>query len=140
MAEPQLAAPLKGLMILLVEDHDDARDLFQSMLEYAGASVIAAPSVDEALSYSRGMRIDIVVTDIGLRPRPGTWFVEEGRFWPRFRDVRVIAVTGRDIPPTLRAMFDAVVDKPVDADLLTTAIVRAVQRSAGRRADRENRW
>src|SRR5437867_2808200 len=131
MAEPQLAAPLRGLMILLVEDHDDARDLFQSMLEYAGATVVAASTVDEGLAYSRGMRIDVVVTDIGLRPRPGTWFVEEGRYWPRFRGVRVIAVTGRDIPPSLRAMFDAVVDKPVDADVLTTAILKAVRRSAG---------
>ena len=127
MGEPQRVAPLGGLTILLVEDHDDARDLFQSMLEFAGATVLAAASVDEALDHGRATTFDVIVTDIGLRPRPGTWFVEEGRFWPRFRGVRVVAVTGRDIPPSLRAMFDAVVDKPVDADVLTATIVKVLR-------------
>jgi CheY-like chemotaxis protein len=132
MGEAQRAAPLDGLSILLVEDHDDARDLFQSMLEYSGARVVAAPSVNEALEACRATRFDVVVTDIGMRPRPGTWFVEEGRFWPRLSGVRVVAVTGRDIPPSLRAMFDAVVDKPVDADVLTMTILKALRRSSDR--------
>jgi len=126
MGEPALAGPLRGTCVLLVEDHEDARDLFTSMLEYAGAFVLSAASVDEALRISRGVRVDVIVTDIGLRPRPGTWFVEDGRYAPRFSGVPVIAVTGRDIPPSLRAMFEAVIDKPVDAEALTAAILRSL--------------
>ncbi|HYE93704.1 MAG TPA: response regulator [Terriglobales bacterium] len=128
MGEAAYVAPLRGMILLLVEDHEDARDLFQSMLEYGGAHVIAAATVDEALELTSGMRVDVVVTDIGLRPKPGTWFVEEGRHWPRLRGVPVVAVTGRDIPTSLRATFDAVVDKPVDADVLTRAILRVSRR------------
>ena len=127
MSQTALAAPLKGLMVLLVEDHDDSRDVVRAMLEYAGAFVVAVASVDDAIHESRSLRIDVVVTDIGLRRIPGTWFVEDGRL-KRYKGVPVIAVTGRDIPTSLRAMFDAVLEKPVDADTLTRAIRRVTRR------------
>jgi two-component system CheB/CheR fusion protein len=127
MSEAARAAPLKGLMVLLVEDHDDARALFRSMLEYAGAFVVAVATVDDAVHESRSLRIDVVLTDIGLRRTPGTWFVEDGRL-KRYKGVPIIAVTGRDMPTSLRAMFDAVIEKPVDADTLTRTIRRVTRR------------
>jgi CheY-like chemotaxis protein len=112
--------------VLLIEDHDESREMLTALLTYAGAFVMAAASVDDALDRSRGVLFDVIVTDIGLRQKPGTWFVDDGRRLPRFAGVPVIAVTGRDIPPTLRAMFDAVVEKPVDHDELIMTITRLV--------------
>ena len=127
MIQAAVAAPLKGLMVLLVEDHDDSREMVRTMLEYAGAFVVAVASVDDAVHESRSLRIDVVVTDIGLQRTPGTWFVEDGRL-KRYKGVPVIAVTGRDIPTSVRAMFDAVIEKPVDPDALMRAIRRVTRR------------
>lgn len=37
-------------------------------------------------------------------------------------------MTGRDIPTSLRAVFDAVIDKPVDSDVLTRTLLRVTKR------------
>lgn len=128
MGDAAHTAPLRGLIVLLVEDHEEARDLFQMMLEHAGAFVVPTASVDEAIEQSLKFVFDVVVTDIGLRRRPGTWFVEDGRYAPRFRGLPVVAVTGRDIPTSLRAVFDAVIDKPVDSDMLTRTLLRVTRK------------
>lgn len=121
-------APLEGLHILVVEDHEDSRDLFRLMLDYLGAFVQAVATVDEAIVHGRRFRVDVVLTDVGLRPKPGTWFVDDGRRSQTFARVPVIAVTGRDLAPTLSRMFDGVVQKPVDAQQLCDAILAAVRR------------
>lgn len=116
-------APLEGLHILVVEDHEDSRDLFRLMLEYLGALVVAVATVDEALAQARRFRVDLLLTDVGLRPKSGTWFVEDGRTAPGLTRVPVVAVTGRDLAPSLHRMFDGVVHKPVDAEQLCEVIL-----------------
>jgi CheY-like chemotaxis protein len=98
-----------------VEDHEDSRDLFRSMLECHGAIVITASSVDEAKRRIDVVRPRLIVTDIGLRPKPGTWLLEELRQIPRYAAIPFIAVTGRVVPPTMAAMFDGFLTKPVAA-------------------------
>jgi CheY-like chemotaxis protein len=127
VGRPAFISPLYGVAVLLVEDHDDARDLFQSLLEYAGALVVATRSVQEAIALTRGVRVNVVVTDIGLRGEAGTWFVEYGRRHARFMGVPVIAVTGRDMAPSVRKMFDAVLEKPIDHEELVQTIARLVR-------------
>jgi CheY-like chemotaxis protein len=57
--------------------------------------------------------------------------VEDGRQTPGFGRAPVVAVTGRDLAPTLHRMFDAVVQKPVDAEQLCDVILAAVRRRHG---------
>jgi CheY-like chemotaxis protein len=45
------ADQLAGIRVLVVEDHDDSRDLLEQVLEHVGALVIASPSADEALEH-----------------------------------------------------------------------------------------
>lgn len=121
-------APLEGLHILVVEDHEDSRDLFRLMLEYLGAFVIAVATVDDALTQVRRFRIDVLLTDVGLRPKSGMWFVEDGRTVKGLARVPIVAVTGRDLAPSLHRMFDGVVQKPVDAEQLCDVILAATHR------------
>jgi len=120
--------PLEGLQILVVEDHEDSRDLFRLMLEYLGALVLAVATVDEAVVQSRRVRVDVILTDVGLRPKPGTWFVEDGRQVQTLARAPIVAVTGRDLAPSLHRMFEGVVQKPVDAQQLCDVILQAVHR------------
>jgi len=121
---------LHGLFLLLVEDHEDTRDYLRTMLEYHGASVNAVATVDEAMGILREIRVDAIVTDIGLRQKPGTWLLEEVRRTPRFARTPVIAVTGRSVPWSLRTMFDGFLEKPVDLEQLCAVVLAACRRPA----------
>ena len=115
------------MLVLVVEDHPDSREVLRAMLECQGAIVTAVSSVDEAKRALEVVQPHAIVTDIGLRPKPGTWLLEDVRRSPRFARVPVIAVTGRHVPPSLRAMFDGFLDKPVDMDDLRAMLLRAVR-------------
>ena len=119
---------LGGALILVVEDHEDSRELFRSMLECHGAIVATASSVDEAKRVIEVLRPRLIVTDIGLRPKPGTWLLEELRRTTRYAAIPIVAVTGREVPPTLAAMFDGFLKKPVDIDDLCSTVLRLLRR------------
>ena len=75
---PVVAAPLAlpvtrlaGRTILIVEDHDDARELIASVLEGAGARVIAASDVSDAIDRAAAGRPHLLVADIGLPGEDG---------------------------------------------------------------------
>lgn len=118
------ASSLGGILVLVVEDDQDSRDLFRSMLECHGAIVTTAASVDEAKRALQVVRPHVIVTDIGLRQKPGTWLLDDVRASARFARTPVIAVTGRHVPPTVRAMFDGFLEKPVDMDDLCLTVLR----------------
>ena len=114
--------------MLVVEDHEDSRDLFRSMLECHGAIVTTAASVDEAKRVIEVLRPRVIVTDIGLRQKPGTWLLEDLRRTPRYASIPVIAVTGREVPPSMVKMFDGFLKKPVDIDDLCALVLRFLDR------------
>ncbi|HVH42452.1 MAG TPA: response regulator, partial [Labilithrix sp.] len=60
-----------GLVILVVEDDDDARELMQAVLEQRGASVVAAESVSLALELFESVSPDVVVSDIAMPDEDG---------------------------------------------------------------------
>jgi CheY-like chemotaxis protein len=70
MADYTLAGPLRGIRVLVVEDHDDSRDVLAEALKYSGAVVTTASSAREALPLTP--MVDVVVTDMSM---PG----EDGR-------------------------------------------------------------
>ena len=85
----------KDTRVLVVEDHDDSRELAVQIVESAGASVVAVASVDEALDVLARKRISVVVADIGLPDQDGYSLVRQIRAHrlQRLRTIPVIAVT-----------------------------------------------
>ena len=106
-------AKLKGVRVLVVDDHGDSRDMFMEALEYCGASVLGASSAQEAATKLGD--VDVVVTDLYLPDRDGIWLLEQARGLPR--RVQVLAVSGIAVAHNARlasAGFDLVLLKPVD--------------------------
>jgi CheY-like chemotaxis protein len=86
------AAPvLRGCTILVVEDHDDARELIADMLERSGGRVIAAASTREAVERVRDVRPDLLLADLGLPGEDG--YALLARFRAIYPDVPAIALT-----------------------------------------------
>jgi CheY-like chemotaxis protein len=118
--------PLVGIRVLVVEDHDDSRDLLEQVLEHVGAHVVASPSADEALAHLD--QVDVVVTDIGMPVHDGFWLLHQIR--RRSTSTPVIAVSGyADLQDrALReAAFTRVLRKPIDPWVLCREVAAALR-------------
>jgi CheY-like chemotaxis protein len=110
---------LLGIHVLVVEDNPDARDLFKTILEYAGALVSVATGAEHALRMCEQILPDVILTDIAMPDRDGFWLMAEVRSRQAAgqRPVPVVAVSGRGIATPARcgaAGFAEVLQKPVD--------------------------
>ena len=128
----------KDTRVLVVEDHDDSRELAVRIIESAGASVVAVARADEALDALARKRFSVVVADIGLPDQDGYSLVRQIRAHrqERLRTVPVIAVTAyvsaTDRERALAMGFHQHVAKPADPVALIDAIARAIaSRPAG---------
>ena len=115
---------------LVVEDHEDSRDMMRQLLEHAGMVVTAVASADDALRVARGQTLAIVLTDLSLgnSVRDGVWLLH--RLRRAFRDLPIVAVTGRKerADELLDMGFAAVLVKPTIADDLIATIRRTLGR------------
>lgn len=120
---------LQGLVILIVEDDDDARELMQAVLEQRGARVFAADRVSVAVDLFDQVSPHVVVSDIAMPDEDGFALVRRLRSLPpesggRIPIIAVSAYTSSgDRTRALAAGFDRYHHKPVDFDELSAAIV-----------------
>jgi CheY-like chemotaxis protein len=118
-------AQLAGIRVLVVEDHDDSRDMLEQALEHAGALVVASRSADEALPHVG--QVDVVVTDIAMPGHDGFWLLHEVQ--RSHRPLPVIAVRGYSNlqEKALReAAFARVLRKPIDPWVLCREVAAVV--------------
>jgi CheY-like chemotaxis protein len=126
-----MPAPRKrpSLHVLIVEDHEDSRDMLRQILEYSGLHVSEAATADDALALATATRFDVVITDISLGGgiRDGVWLTQ--RLQRTAAPIPVVAMTGhKERQDELRRLgFAAVLIKPIDA-LNLAAIVQGVLR------------
>jgi signal transduction histidine kinase len=121
-AVPPLA--LRGRTILVVEDHDDARELIVAVLSSAGARVISAATTRNALEQVSTERPDVMVADLGLPVEDGYTLLSQ--FRERYPDVPAIALTAyarsADRHRALAAGFQHHLIKPMDPRWLVDLI------------------
>jgi CheY-like chemotaxis protein len=125
--EPKRGA-LVGVRVLVVEDHEDSREILQQVLTFEGALVTTAASAREALD--KVDRVDVVVTDIAMPGEGGLWLstqIERGAHRPP-----VIAVTGFDDDRNVAGVgFARVLRKPIDPWRLCEEIHTVLQGRPG---------
>ena len=125
---------LAGLRVLVVEDEDDSRDLFELALRQRGAEVVGAASAEAGLDAFRSAVFDVVVSDVAMPERDGYWLINQVRALRPRRVVPAVAVTGKGYEPAraLAEGFHEYLTKPVDPDRLCDVVARlaALIRSA----------
>jgi CheY-like chemotaxis protein len=116
---------LRGRTVLVVEDHDDARELIVGVLESAGARVLAAATAQGAIDCATEVRPDVLVADLGLPDEDGYFVLT--RIREMFPEVPALALTAHarttDRDRVLAAGFQQHVIKPVDPAQLLQLIV-----------------
>jgi PAS domain S-box-containing protein len=122
---PAAGAPPRR--ILVIEDHEDGREMLAAALRLAGHDVQEAATGEAGLRAALERRPDVALIDIGLPDVPG---YEVGR---RLREtfggaIRLVALTGygqpQDRARSAAAGFDAHLVKPVDPRLLGETLQR----------------
>ena len=122
-----VALPLSGLRALIVEDHDDSRELLATLLTLHGAEVVATASVDEALGALR-TKFDVLVSDIGLPGETGYDLLrtirertpEDGGAIPAIALTAFTSIDDQNA--ALAAGFHIHMGKPVQVEALVKAI------------------
>jgi PAS domain S-box-containing protein len=120
---------LHGCTILVVEDHDDARELITAVLARAGAGVVAASTTREAVDRAGEARPDLLMADLGLPGEDGYALLTQVR--AIYPDLPAIALTAyaraTDRDRALAAGFHQHVIKPVDPKQLVDLVAAIVK-------------
>ena len=124
-------ARLDGIRVLVVDDEADARDLFASILDAAGARVSTASAAAEAIASLIHNRVHVLLSDIEMPGEDGYELLRQVRADARI-DEAVIAVAltaharAEDRRRALDAGFAAHLAKPIEPDDLVAAIASVV--------------
>jgi CheY-like chemotaxis protein len=122
------AGPLRGLTILVVDDHEDTLDAMRLWLGAYGARTLAARTGTEALGVVRTLVPDMVVADLSLPDMDGYALARDIRSQPALARICLIAVSGREAaeagPRARDVGFDEYFTKPVNLADLVAALVR----------------
>ena len=108
--------------VLVVDDYEDAADVFADAVRAHGHLVRTAHDGFEALAMTAEFEPDLVFLDIGLPGMDGYEVARRMRQATRGRDLVLVAVTGysarADERRSLDAGFDLHLAKPVDVTSL----------------------
>jgi CheY-like chemotaxis protein len=112
--------------ILIVDDHDDTRNLLVELLALDGFAVIAAASGEEALAMVREQRPCIVLLDLGLPDIAGLELVLRLRAEPNTASAPIYALSGFTNlrSAALAAGIDGFLVKPVLGSELRTIVAQ----------------
>ena len=121
-----------GLHILVVEDHDDSREMMRHFLEGAGHRVSEASDGSTAVAEALRLRPDVAVIDVGLPGLDGFEVAKRIRA-AQLASIRLIALSGHGLPQdrsrASEAGFDEHLVKPITPDRLMGALAPATPES-----------
>jgi CheY-like chemotaxis protein len=123
---------MRRLNVLLVEDDDDMRSLYDYMLERGGYRVKAVSNGLEAFAEIQVSRPDVVVTDIAMPGFSGLDLIEAVRSDNELADLPVVAITsfGENLLEHAQAVGATVaIDKPTELTKMREVIDAAMRKA-----------
>lgn len=117
---------LSQVIVLVVDDEDDARVLLDRLISERGARTVMAAGAEEALRILETDAIDIVISDVGMPDVDGYEFIRRVRKNKNVQNVMAIALTAyarpEDRQRALLAGYQMHLSKPVDPRELIAGI------------------
>ncbi|HUF51362.1 MAG TPA: response regulator [Longimicrobiales bacterium] len=114
------------MLILIVEDNADNRDIFRTILEYSGHRVLVAETGMAGLDLASEHEPDLILLDIELPDISGLTVRRALYGSERTRAIPVFAVTAHELAHVVEhsrgATFDRVIRKPIEPRALVTVI------------------
>ena len=130
----KLRKPMELLSILVVDDDEIMRNAMKRILEGEGYRIILAEDGMELSKVLERVRLDLILLDVNLPWVDGFELCQMIKGHHSLRNVPLILVSGRKSKEDVRLGFESGCDdyitKPFDIDLMTGAIVKALQKSS----------
>ena len=118
----------QGPLILVVDDYDDAREMYAEYLQFCGFRVAEARNGNEALEQAFTLKPDLVLMDLSLPGMDGWEATRQLKADDRTRNIPVVALTGHALAGASegakRAGCDSFVTKPCLPDDLVVEVRR----------------
>lgn len=113
-------------LILLVDDFEDAREMYAEYLSFRGYRVVTAVSGEEAVEIAHRERPAVILMDLRMPGMTGTAAMRVLRGEPAFSGVPIVAFTAHALDDEQEAAmcagFDYVIAKPCFPDELVRMI------------------
>ena len=120
--------------VLIIEDEEDAADMFAEMMRVSGYRVLKTSSSTPALSMMAAEKPDVVILDIMMPEISGLDILRQMRKSPELVHTPVVVVSAKSMPADIKLGMEAgasiYLTKPVGFVELKDAIERAVGRSS----------
>ncbi|MEP7001919.1 MAG: response regulator, partial [bacterium] len=125
-----------GKTVLLVEDNEDNRIVYSTILRHFGYEVIEALNGEEGIAKARSEKPDLILMDISIPIIDGWEATQVLKHDPATRDIPIIALTAHalasDREKAMEVGCDGYLAKPCEP----RAVVAEVQRFLGKDAAR----
>lgn len=125
-------------LILLVEDHQDTRQMYAEFLAI-GFDVLTAPDGEQALDTVRRRHPDLVITDLSLPGIDGFQLIAAVRDDAAFREIPIICLSGyggfAHEQRARAAGCDRILQKPCMPDKLAEVAAELIHDAATRRTN-----
>jgi CheY-like chemotaxis protein len=124
--------------VLVVEDYQDAREMYLEYLKFSGFRVAEARNGLEALERASELIPDVILMDLALPRMDGWEATRRLKAEPRTAHIPVVALTGHALSGhaegAMKAGCEAFVTKPCLPDALVAEITRVLNGCARRAA------
>ena len=115
-------------LVLVVDDYQDAREMYAECLDQSGFSVAEAESGDEAVAKALALMPALIVMDLALPGMDGWSATRAIKTDERTRAIQVVALTGHARSDASTAARDAGCDAFLTKPCLPDAVVEIVRR------------
>ena len=118
----------QGPLILVVDDYEDAREMYAEYLRFCGFRVAEARNGNEALEQAFALMPDLILMDLSLPGMDGWEATRQLKADERTRQIPVVALTGHALAgaseDAKKAGCDSFVTKPCLPDDLVVEVRR----------------
>lgn len=115
-------------LILVVDDYQDAREMYAEYLQFSGFRVAEARNGNEAVEQAFALKPDLILMDLSLPGMDGWEATRQLKSDERTRHIPVVALTGHALAGASegakRAGCDSFVTKPCLPDDLVVEVRR----------------
>ena len=125
--------PREQPLVLVVEDYQDAREMYAAYLQFSGFDVAEATNGVEAIEKAQTLVPDIVLMDLALPRMDGWEATRRLKNDERTKNIPVVALTGHALADHSReakeAGCDAFLTKPCLPEVLVVEIRKMLDRA-----------
>lgn len=117
-----------GPLILVVDDYQDAREMYAEYLQFSGFRVAEARNGNEAVAQARSLKPDLILMDLSLPGMDGWEATRVLKADDETRHIPIVALTGHALAGASegarKAGCDSFVTKPCLPDDLVVEVKR----------------